>query len=524
MTPPDELYTVRNHEQNIDLINRIIGVPTVKQAIPALRECVETFHPSLLSELDYRRIFGSLDAQSRQLIYYVGRDLFISTLPVNLRARHEQLALPMTDVEDVLNSYRDLFVNYWSTNFQQRTQDGVNCLALISALRTRSKGVVTSNHALQLTHRIRRTRDINRLPSVINTEVSNCLFASLDNPLTRFPAEAFQEAWEQRQGSNWPLLSAAAADTAADKIMKYALWLDTVCAIAEDCRLNPLTQLARGASEELRSLDATNFDQFDGIWTWNIGICGRCSMWSSAERLTVLDSSSSLLEAYGKDIIYLPAGLGQMTCPFCSVEVAADAPAIFYSDTRMQIIYCFPNWAGKASLDASQEYWRPLMMELRKQCREHLSPETQARFDAASELPVMGWDEFMYAIQMGDVVSENHLFNLVQLPDGTGLILDMTKGFIRHLTGREMDGLRTAPPAGIRIEWEESNNTADDWLRRQAVDSLEDGLSDAIDRCESMLRDHPDDPKMRVDLAFLKFVRRQYEEGAQAFLTNPAVS
>jgi hypothetical protein len=47
--------------------------------------------------------------------------------------------------------------------------------------------------------------------------------------------------------------------------------------------------------------------------------------------------------------------------------------------------------------------------------------------------------DFLYAIQMGETIPEDHVYNLIELEDGSGLIWDGEKRFARVITPGELE-------------------------------------------------------------------------------------
>ena len=74
-----------------------------------------------------------------------------------------------------------------------------------------------------------------------------------------------------------------------------------------------------------------------------------------------------------------------------------------------------------------------------------LPTEQRAEFEHAVEVVAHGWREWLYAVQMGDVIPEDHVVLAVQAGSENGrLLVDITKLFMREL---EPDEYRDVDPA-----------------------------------------------------------------------------
>jgi hypothetical protein len=179
-------------------------------------------------------------------------------------------------------------------------------------------------------------------------------------------------------------------------------------------------------------------DRVDGQWSTGIGPCPRCAMRFAACAVVALDTTGTFLgyRPMNEDI-HLPRGLNRVACPFCGIEFAIETPAVFYVPERFAVIYCLPTSAQVTSEDALDHHRRDIE-SIRNRYAATLDPTEQARYWAAPELFTYTWEKFLDAVQRGETLMEDHVFNMAIFRDGTGVISDLTKKFVRDLTKAEV--------------------------------------------------------------------------------------
>ena len=114
---------------------------------------------------------------------------------------------------------------------------------------------------------------------------------------------------------------------------------------------------------------------------------------------------------------------------------------LFYSPIRQQVVYCLPIDAPQIDEGEAIEFFRGAIEYLRSRYVKGLTEEESRRFDAATELLAYSLPDFLYAIQMGETVDESHVYNFVRMPNGTGLVVDLSKGFARGMTTSEVKAM-----------------------------------------------------------------------------------
>jgi hypothetical protein len=166
---------------------------------------------------------------------------------------------------------------------------------------------------------------------------------------------------------------------------------------------------------------------------------------------------------------------------------------MFYSEHRGQVVYLAPA-KGIVHEDNAVEFWRPALEGLRTRYTAKLNDAARARFESAAELVTHDMEDFLYAIQMGETIPENHVCNLIELADGSGLILDGEKRFARVITpgelawhrasGRVQEFEAKSPSRAYEVmsellpHWDPSTN-AEDPVEQVLSNFV--GISDAID-------------------------------------------
>ncbi len=312
--------------------------------------------------------------------------------------------------------------------------------------------------------------DRRRVVGLVTRYLSNALFLLLDLPLTRLPAKEFATRIGLAHGhgfDKWDLHDEATRDRFADFLRMRA---DT----ARDCGVPALAGLIDWAAEAVASLDLGALDKYAGQRQYSVGPCGRCSMWFASEVMSCIDTRCDFFDWSGTGLIYLPAGINVSVCPFCGLAEQVEQPAMFYAPQRNQVVYCLPT-RGFMTQDEAVEAYRPVIGSLRADYTASLNNAELTKFESAIELTTWDLPEFLYAIQMGETIEEGHVFTIMPLPDGGGLLFDGSKGFARVMTPRE-------------VEW---------YRARGMVQSIEpidfERLQESDDRLRGWLDHNPDD-------------------------------
>src|SRR5262249_19276927 len=139
--------------------------------------------------------------------------------------------------------------------------------------------------------------------------------------------------------------------------------------------------------------------------------------------------------------IFIPADFNVAQCPFCGHETGIESPAMCYIPHRQQVVYCLPT-GGVLSRAKAVDQLGPAIRAIRERYLKGLDVSQQREFEASSELITDSREQFLYALQMGETVYEDHVYNLITQEDGSGMIVDTTKGFFRELSVKEMQQRR----------------------------------------------------------------------------------
>lgn len=275
-----------------------------------------------------------------------------------------------------------------------------------------------------------------RLFSAIRTGLSNALYVYLDYPATRLPAKQFLRE-DRRQGGGLPLLHKmpSAQVTSAVELADY---LGRAASAARASGLLPWGALVDGVADQIRASDLDDRKDFQGNWSDSSLPCGRCSMWFAGECMVAMDTRSPFINWRNTSLTYIPADLNQARCVFCGHSAPIETPALFYAAQRGQVIYSVPTRLPRLEQEAAPDFYREIVGGLRDEYRKHLTAEEAQRFDSASELLTYSLPEFLMAMQTGETLDEDHIYNLIRFPDGTGLLVDLSKGFARDITTSEM--------------------------------------------------------------------------------------
>jgi hypothetical protein len=117
---------------------------------------------------------------------------------------------------------------------------------------------------------------------------------------------------------------------------------------------------------------------------------------------------------------------------------------MFFAPGRQQIVYLLPGRPELTDADLIELYG-PALASIRDGYSSPLAPSLRTVFERSTELLTTRWAEFVYAVQMGETVREDHVYNLVGLRDGSGFVEDMRKGFVRELVESEVEQYRAHP-------------------------------------------------------------------------------
>ncbi len=379
----ERVYSPRGRQINVDLIKAMLDADDRASFDAAHGAAVEHFHPSLLAELDH-----------------------LERLPPDGRG-----AWAAACVDDLFEATLD-----WN-----------------GALRAGWSAVAdAATRALRVRGAVEALYDWQRLDTVIMRDLANELLTLFDAPGLRPRAKAFEREAFRRDGKVWPsppspLLGAADLDA-------LRVWLEEQEARARAAELPELADAVADWCAEL-SPALLEHAEWEGDRAVGRGHCERCSMHFWSEAYLSIDPSCPWFESRGKGTIYIPTDFNLATCPFCAHEARVNAPMMFYSPARNQLIYNLP--AQGATDEEARELFRDLIIAVRERYSSQLEPGAAAAFANAVELATYDLESFFHAVHYGETAHEEHVYLLIGYAGGEAEIADATKKFFRGITPRE---------------------------------------------------------------------------------------
>jgi hypothetical protein len=214
-------------------------------------------------------------------------------------------------------------------------------------------------------------------------------------------------------------------------------WLAELESEADQVGLRSLGNLARQLINDVPWGDVAQRSGFDGDRAIGTGPCRNCAMNFTSEAIVSIDPRCEFLTSFGPETIFIPADFNVARCMFCGHEAGIDTPAMCYIPHRQQVIYCLPA-QGTLTRDKAVDLFGPAIQSIRERYLDSLDTSEQHEFESCPELIANSREQFLYAIHMGETVYEDHVYNLITNEDGTGMIMDVTKGFFRELSVAEM--------------------------------------------------------------------------------------
>ena len=139
---------------------------------------------------------------------------------------------------------------------------------------------------------------------------------------------------------------------------------------------------------------------------------------------------------------------------------------------------------------------------MRQKYIDRVGAEEAAKFNSANEELTYSAAEFLLAIQMGTTVKEQHVALILRMANGSGLILDSTKGATIALTRSEMQGEWVAAQA-VDIEHAlQDEGIGGGPQVKQAMEAFAAGQYErSRDILQALYERHPQDPVIKKNLA-----------------------
>lgn len=436
MTHP--IYRPYSREKNQALIKSLVNPQGQNAMENACRFHHRDFSPSLYAELDWQRFRPDLvDPNLKQILDLIHGLLFVVGFPLNMHARDQGKGTIRLDSleESRLVPIFEAWLEVWMM------PEGQSVLAsfdnYVASLRTpprREQEVnLRENSLKRLDQALGENTDPSNLAKTVNQILLNAQYAFLDIPWTRQAVRASLLVPDSpvSLGSIIPyeLDSGLDPNAIAKHLLKCA---NTVDAPGGE----EWVALLRGAAERIDGLDLSLLTGDGGDWTEGRAYCGQCAMWFAVRTVAVMDDRGSFAQDAYRNIIYIPPDAMVCSCPFCGFASPTSVPTIFFSERRDQVIYLVPTRDGISKSEAIS-FWEPLIQETQSRYLNRRGDALSEKFWAAAELVTHNLPEFFYAIQMGDTVAEDHVFNTIGLECGSMLVYDGQKRFARVLTPGE---------------------------------------------------------------------------------------
>jgi hypothetical protein len=439
-------YGPRQRQTNRALIDAILDARDDTAFSAACNTFVGDFHPSLLAELDLLELRWT--GREAEFVVGLAEHLFVLSLAANLRARRFQLHIDAVDLARIETELA-AFTRAWV-----RTPEAARAFVVQEFTESWQRTIGAGSDAVEAgfcereIERLRRELaelgDLARLANVADVAVQNALLVLLDIPNTRKRAQIFVREW--RKMTSFPYLPAVPRPfpKSADPIREVSAWLTAVAHQAGRNGLAPVAEVAEAAIDLIQRLSPAQLGGFDGDRVTGLGSCGRCAMSFADEVLQTIDFRCPFFHALGENLIYWPSRLNVTECRFCGHATVTEHPMMFFAPGRQQVVYLLPARPGLTHADLIELY-RPALAGIRDQYASRLTPNLRAVFERSPELLTTRWAEFVYAAHMGETVQEDHVYNIVGLRNGSGLVHDLSKGFVRELVESELEQYREHP-------------------------------------------------------------------------------
>lgn len=435
--PVQSLYPPRQRALNVKLIRGVMNSKSQAEFEANDAELLRGLHPSLFAELDWmeRSVPASQTENARRLVDGV----FLQHLPRIVQSRRIELEADANALRADVADHRRFY--------QYLSKERPEVLAPLDAASTSLIAEVLAQPpaapeaALERARRAEATRlsgfanrveDRRWLLLMTKTELSNALARELDHLSSRLDAKQFV----RKHGSSFDALRGPEPATAGD-LQALRDRLAEIARQATGFDLHILAATCLLLADELANLDLAAIEGFRGERAGGFGNCGTCSMMYSSTAIIVLDSACPGLINPERGTIILPLDYNVSTCPFCGEEARAEAPSMFYAKNRGAVIYNTPRM-GQFSEPQAREQHRPALAHLRSMYLQRVDADEREAFERAPEEFTYSAADFLVAIQMGTTAPEEHVCLLVNFPDGSGQLVDPTKGAIIALTRAEM--------------------------------------------------------------------------------------
>jgi hypothetical protein len=496
-----DLYPSRDRATNVQLIKNLRAATNQEAFEAADKEIAMALHPSLLAELDWMEM--TMPAHQRTAGASFVDGLFVHHLAAIMSQRKVDFDLSEEElrweISANINFYKNLVsdeqrpLDVLGEQLSKRIQD---CLESLEPDMAGAIARICDAERHRINSEFAGVQDPDWIMLMIDVEIKNALAISLDHVSSRMQTKQFMRA----VGGQFPRIEVPSIESEDDLqlLLKKLKDLEDYARKFSVCRLAAICLVLR---ELFAGTDVSAFKGFGGEIAVGYGHCGNCSMMYASRAIVSYDPTCPGLFR-GKDgQINFSTNFNVSVCPFCGDQQRAETPSMFYLPQRNQVIYNFPR-LGQFSEDKAREVHRPVLSAIRERYLARISADEVVKFEAANEEVTYSAAEFLIAIQMGTTVKEEHVYNVVRLINGSGLIMDPTKGVIIELTPAEMrDHWRSAGPMTTNTAAKEEDARGGP-LMKDAMDAFDArDYERSRDILEKLHQTHPDDQVVRKNLA-----------------------
>jgi hypothetical protein len=436
----NQTYPPRDTSHDAGLVERLFST--------AAHPRHEGFDDALVSILD--DLHPALVAAVREHALAVGAEELSLANGVFLRLLHESLPWALgrehLGVErDLLTTAKTAWVAHLRAVHEDQSSLAQRQRALEPVLRDLRAQIVAAAERRLLQATDRALQSITSLPSGeevlirVRTALVNALLLLMDQPIIGASALGLARRFEEAGTHLRPPLPPPAGDAAELAVLVSALrhWANRVMQWGNP-ELAPWSTAVRHLADGLDHVDTSGLGRTVGQWRDFVGPCPMCGMHCASCVCEALDSTGTFLRSkYGSDWLRIPAGLNRVTCQFCEYETCLEAPMVAYWPDRGCVIYCLPEVDG-VSPENLPDLYRLVLGRIRNRYAGTLSGPEQSAYWASPELIAYGWERFVFLIQMGESISQDHIYQVRVRPDGSGYIHDPVKRFERELTVAEV--------------------------------------------------------------------------------------
>ena len=434
--PNPTLYPPRRRTENIELIRAVLAATSEAAFDAADAAIAASLHPSLFAELDWME--RTVPPEQRERAGSMADGMFLQHLPALIAMRRTEFDLPDAALALEVHSHPAFYSAVLQKWPAEATALGPEVLDRIrghlGAGRTDAGELAAQWQAVARSGVQRLLADVTDpdwLLVLVDVEATNAMAEALDHLSSRLDAKALVRSWGMQYSRVHPAAPSDTADTAGIA--------DRLRSMAEDAQHHRLPWLAgryRALMEAVEAVDPGSLTDYFGERLEGFGNCGSCSMLFASSPVVSLDPTCPGVFEADSGVVRIGRNLNVARCPFCGTEARIDAPSMYYSPRSNLVLYNVP--ARGFSEPEALEVHRPVIEAIRERYLARVTPAEAQAFEGAREEITYSMIDFLTAIQMGTTAREEHVANLVRFADGSGQLVDNTKGVLIDLTPQEV--------------------------------------------------------------------------------------